>query len=127
MSEAKRRRVVAFQRYVLNPVTRLLPTQLVLETTGRKTGRARRVPFGGRVDGKAVWLVAEHGRRASYVRNIAANPRVRVRIRGRWRDGTARVLPEDDPRERLRTLPRLNSLGVRLAGTDLLTVRVDLD
>lgn len=60
------------------------------------------------------------------MRNIKADPRVRVRIRGRWHEGTAHLLPDDDPVARLRRLPRVNSLGVRALGTDLLTVRVDL-
>jgi deazaflavin-dependent oxidoreductase (nitroreductase family) len=73
------------------------------------------------------WLVAEHGRRAGYVRNIEANPHVRVKIGRRWRHGTAHLLPDDDPRERQRAMPRLNAATVRLVGTDLLTVRIDLD
>jgi hypothetical protein len=36
-------------------------------------------------------------------------------------------LPDDDPKLRLRSLPRLNSAGVRAMGTDLLTIRVDLE
>jgi hypothetical protein len=36
-------------------------------------------------------------------------------------------MPQDDPVARLRALPRVNSLGVRVLGTNLLTVRVDLD
>jgi deazaflavin-dependent oxidoreductase (nitroreductase family) len=72
--------------------------------------------------------VAEHGRRAGYVRNIEANPRVRVRVGRRWRTGTARVLPDDDWRERQRRMPnRVNSAMVRLVGTEHVTVRVDLD
>lgn len=62
------------------------------------------------------------------MRNIEAEPRVRVRVRGRWRSGTARPLPGDDPRERQRRIGRrLNAAMVRAMGTDLLTVRVDLD
>jgi hypothetical protein len=61
------------------------------------------------------------------VRNIEADPRVRVFVRGRWHSGTAVLLPEDDPLERQRSLPRLNALAVRLVGTDLLTIRIDLD
>jgi deazaflavin-dependent oxidoreductase (nitroreductase family) len=82
--------------------------------------------------GDTFWIVAEHGRRAGYVRNIKANPRVRVKVGRRWRAGTARAVPEDDPRERQRELGtglnrRLNAAAVRAMGTDLLTVRVDLD
>ncbi|HEX2299846.1 MAG TPA: nitroreductase/quinone reductase family protein, partial [Pseudonocardiaceae bacterium] len=68
------------------------------------------------------------GQRAQYVRNIAADPRVRVKVRGGWRTGTAHPLPADDPRERLRKIGlRANGAVVRLMGTDLLTVRIDLD
>jgi ABC-type nitrate/sulfonate/bicarbonate transport system substrate-binding protein len=44
----------------------------------------------------------------------------------RWHVGIAYLLPDGDPRARLRQLPWFNSLMVRLVGTDLLTVRVDL-
>jgi hypothetical protein len=58
---------------------------------------------------------------------------VRVLVHGRWRSGTAVPLPGDDPRERQRILGRhrlgrrLNDLAVRSFGTDLLTVRIDLE
>ncbi|MBB6415403.1 nitroreductase/quinone reductase family protein [Streptomyces massasporeus] len=120
------RATTAFQRR-LNPILRRLPLQTVLETTGRVSGLPRRTPVGGRRVGGSFWLVSEFGERSQYVRNIRADPRVRVRIRGRWHGGTAHLLPEDDPVARLRRLPRVNSLGVRALGTNLLTVRVDLD
>jgi deazaflavin-dependent oxidoreductase (nitroreductase family) len=110
----------------MRPLSRYIPGQAVLETTGRNTGLPRRTPVGGRVAGGSFWLVADHGLQSHYVRNIRANPRIRLRIGARWHDGTAHLLPDDDPRARLRQLPRLNSLMVRLLGTDLLTVRVDL-
>ena len=46
---------------------------------------------------------------------------------GRWRTGTAHALPDDDPLERQRSLSALNARVVRLMGTDLMTVRIDLD
>jgi len=105
-----------------------LPFVVILETTGRKSGLPRRNPVGKSIVGDTLWIVAEHGRRAGYVRNISANPRVRVKIGRRWRTGTAQPLPEDDPIERQRRMPnKLNSAGVRAMGSDLLTVRVDLD
>lgn len=105
----------------------LAPGVVVLETKGRKSGEPRRTPVGKAIEGDVLWIVAEHGRRAGYVRNIESDPRVRVRAGRRWRTGTARTLPEDDPRERQRTMPQANARTVRLMGTDLLTVRVDLD
>ncbi|MEV5009059.1 MULTISPECIES: nitroreductase/quinone reductase family protein [unclassified Streptomyces] len=125
-ADIKRRAVTTFQRRVANPVLRRLPLQTVLETTGRTSGLPRRTPVGGRRVGDSFWLVSEFGERSQYVRNIRADPEVRVRIRGRWYEGTAYPLPDDDPVARLRGLPRLNSTAVRALGTDLLTVRVGL-
>jgi len=99
----------------------------MLETTGRKSGQPRHTAVGGSVVDNQFWMVAEHGEHSDYVYNIKANPAVRVRINGQWRSGTAHLLPDDDPRKRLRSLPRLNSAGVRTMGTDFLTIRVGLD
>ena len=122
----KRRIVHTAQRLVANPLGRRLPLTM-LETTGRKSGQPRRTPIGGRVIGNQFWMVSEHGERSDYVRNIKANPAVRVRVGGRWQNGTAHLMPDDDPLRRLGNLPRLNSAVVRLMGSDLLTIRVDLD
>lgn len=140
----KHRIVHALQKYLLNPPIRLLfalglapPGYALLETIGRKTGKPRHTPVGdGRV-GKQFWIVAEHGMKAGYVRNIAQNPRVRLKLRNgmrtRWYTGTAHVLPDDDPRERQRWLASQvrgsakNAAAVRLFGTELLPVRIDLD
>ena len=124
--QLKRRIVHTFQRLVLNPVGRQMPLTM-LETTGRKSGQPRRTAIGGRVIGNQFWMVSEHGEHSHYVRNIQANPVVRLRIHGQWRTGTAHLLPEDDAQERLQSLPGINSALVRLAGSDLLTIRVDLD
>ncbi|WP_037669880.1 nitroreductase/quinone reductase family protein [Streptomyces griseus] len=125
LADARFRATTTFQRRI-NPLLRRLPLQTVLETTGRVSGQPRQTPVGGRRVGDSFWLVSEFGDRSQYVRNIRANPEVRVRIRGRWHTGTAHLLPDDDPVARLRALPRLNSTAVRALGTNLLTVRVDL-
>jgi deazaflavin-dependent oxidoreductase (nitroreductase family) len=136
--------VHGLQKYVFNPPIKLLfalglqpPGYALLETIGRKSGKPRHTPVGnGRVGGQ-FWLVAEHGRKAGYVQNISANPRVRVKLReglrSQWYSGTACLLPDDDPRERQRWLASQlrgsasNAAAVRLFGTQLLTVRIDLD
>jgi deazaflavin-dependent oxidoreductase (nitroreductase family) len=140
----KLRLVRTLQRYVFNPPVKLLfrlgavpPGYALLETVGRRSGQSRQTPVGDGLIGGTFWIVAEHGFRAAYVRNLQAHPRVRVRVRqGRrtiWRTGTAQVLPDDDPRERQRQLARtslnrrLNALAVRTMGTELVTVRIDLD
>ncbi|MEU5532852.1 nitroreductase family deazaflavin-dependent oxidoreductase [Streptomyces sp. NPDC020362] len=125
-ADRKHRIVTRFQRYLANPLNRRLPFQTLLETTGRSSGLPRPTPVGGRRVGDSFWIVSEFGFKSQYVRNIQADPKVRVRIGGRWHHGTAHLLPEDDAVARLRALPRFNSAAVRAFGTDLLTVRVDL-
>lgn len=128
MASTTRQRIVNFvQRRLANPVMRSVPAQTLLETTGRKSGRPRSAPIGGRLDGNQFWLVSEFGERSQYVRNIQAEPRVRVRVRGRWHSGTAHLVPDDDARARLDRLPRMNSAAVRAMGDNLLTIRIDLD
>ena len=138
--ETKRRLASGTARYVFNPIVRGLfrvglpvPGTAILETIGRKSGQPRRNPVTNGLDDGVFWIVAEHGRRASYVRNIEANPRIRLRVGRRWRNGAARIVPDDDPRERLRyiasrrPITRLNTATVRLMQTDLITIRVDLN
>ncbi|OBF80399.1 nitroreductase [Mycobacterium sp. 852002-51163_SCH5372311] len=122
----KRQVVHRVQRLVVNPIGRQLPVTMI-ETVGRKSGKPRLTAVGGKVVGNQFWMVSEHGEHSDYVRNMKANPAVRVRIGGKWRNGTAHLLPDDDPVRRLGNLPRLNSAVVRLMGSDLLTIRVDLD
>ncbi|MFJ5610064.1 nitroreductase/quinone reductase family protein [Streptomyces sp. NPDC093221] len=123
--------VVWGQRWVVNPVARrtaaFTPGAAVVETTGRVSGKPRRTPVGGALEGTTFWWVSEFGRQSQYVRNIEADPRVRVQIKGKWHAGTAALVDDDDPRERLKRLPKFNSAAVRAFGTNLLTMRVDLD
>lgn len=128
----KQRVVNAFQRHVANPVVKRIAGRVpgapvLLETTGRTSGLSRRTPVGGRLVDGSFWVVSEHGLRAQYVKNLVADPQVRVRIKGRWRTGVAHPMPGDDPVERLRSLPRGNSAAVRAMGTNLLTIRIDLE
>lgn len=134
-ADRKRRASTLLATRLVNPLVKRAvdagiapPMVAVLETTGRKSGLPRRTPVGNGLDGDIFWIVAEHGRRAAYVRNLMEDPRVRIKVGRRWRAGTAHLLPDDDPRERQRRIGRrLNALVVRAMGTDLLTVRVDLD
>jgi deazaflavin-dependent oxidoreductase (nitroreductase family) len=122
----KRSVIHRVQRFVVNPIGRRMPVTMI-ETTGRKSGQPRRTAVGGRVVDDQFWFVSEHGEHSHYVHNIKADPKVRVRLGGQWRTGTAHLLPDDDPIARLGKLPTLNSAVVRLMGSDLLTIRVDLD
>lgn len=139
----KVRLVRTVQRWVVNPVVRSLfalglnPLGLVvLETRGRRSGLPRRTPVGNGRIGDDLWIIAEHGRRAHYVRNLEHDPTVRVRLRLGlryvWVTGTATICPDDDPLARQRRIVRwhplraLNAVNVRVLGADLLVVHVRL-
>ena len=132
---AKRRLVRPVTNRLVNPLVRPLlergllePGWALLETRGRRSGRRRVVPVGNGLRDGVFWIVTEHGYHADYVRNILADPRVRVRVGGRWRNGRAQILADDDPYARLRTLRRpVNDALLLAVGTEQLVIRIDLD
>ena len=110
------------------PWAGIAPCWAVIEALGRRSGELRQTPVGGRLSGDTYWFVAIDGRDAQYVRNIEADPKVRVRIHGRWRIGVAVPLPDDAPKHRLWRLNLVNSLFLwTYGGKDPLTIRVDLE
>ena len=128
----KRTKVVLLQRYLLNPPMKasvwlgLVPGHMIVETTGRVSGKRRRTVVGCQRVGGSFWVVAEQGRRAGYVRNLEANPHVRLRLDRHWRAATAHIEDGDDPVARLRHFPDKHARIVQKAGTALLSVRFDL-
>jgi deazaflavin-dependent oxidoreductase (nitroreductase family) len=135
--------VRTLQRWVVNPLVRagfvvgINPFGVaLLETRGRSTGEPRRTPVGNGRRGDELWIIAEHGERAGYVRNLRQDPHVRIRLRlglrHRWVDGIATVRPDDDALARQRSiiawhpLRALNAVNVRVLGADLLSVHVRL-
>ncbi|MGH9083539.1 MAG: nitroreductase/quinone reductase family protein [Acidimicrobiales bacterium] len=146
----RRTGLLSVQNRLVNPVVVALAergwlpsTYAVIETVGRRTGRPRRVPVANGLQGDTFWLLAGLGEDASFVKNLRADPRVRVKARPAllrdgvdqiWRTGTAQPLPEDDAAERHRWLGRGRPLyrldGILLRALDqghMLTVRIDLD
>ena len=100
-SAYKYRVIQPLEKFIVNPPVRLAwrlgfgpRGDALLETIGRRTGRMRRTPICNGQEGDTFWLVVQHGRRTDYVRNIEANPHVRVRTgsRAAWRTGMACVL-----------------------------------
>lgn len=140
----KARVIRLLQRWIVNPPIRLLlhlglmPLgYALLETTGRSSGKLRRTPVGKAREGDVFWIIAEHGMRAGYVRNILRDNRVRVRMRVGWRfrwvDGVASVHPELDPVATQRRiaawhpLRMFNAMQVQVLGSSLLVVRIELE
>ena len=144
-SARKARRKFKFERQMgrilMNPVVAALDrvgirSSLVvdLETTGAKSGQPRRVPLTGRADDEGVWVISQHGRRAGWAFNIAANPKVRVRVHNQWRTGTATFDPDDDVRARARSFggdgklsQSATALTMRAMESDPISVRITYD
>ena len=128
------------EKYLLNPPNKLAlrlgiapKAFALLETKGRRTGVLRYTAVGNGLDGSVFWLVAEHGQRCDYVKNLVADPNIRVKVRRRWYNGTATVLTDDDALARRQLLDQSNGLvgradGVifRASASKPLTIRVDL-
>lgn len=73
----------------------LVPWWLMLVTTGRRSGRRRRVVLDVvRRTGDRIWVVAADGRRADWVRNLVADPRVEVWHRWRRHRAEGRLVDE---------------------------------
>ena len=119
-----------FMWRIINPPNRLLagiaPSWVLLETVGRRSGLARTTPLArGPFEGDTTWLISVHGRHASWVKNLEASPVVRLRVKRRWRSGTAAVVPYDpDVIRRFTLYARTGPLTV---GIDPALIRVDLE
>jgi deazaflavin-dependent oxidoreductase (nitroreductase family) len=107
----KRRFEILIGRYTANPMMRGLfklgitpPGMALVETIGRRSGAIRHTPVAYTPgDGDILWLIAQHGEHAGWVRNFQASPQIRVRLGRNWRTGTAELLPDDDVKARIRT------------------------
>ena len=62
---------------------------LYLTTTGRISGQPRKIEIWFIERGARFYLIAEHRERANWVRNIQAQPQVKVRVGDRHFDATA--------------------------------------
>ncbi len=105
---ANRYAVVPFHRAGLaawlgNPLT---GWQLLLTTTGRKSGLRRPTPLGYLVEDGAAWVLAGYGPSTLWYRNLVANPGVEVLLPARppFAAHAADIL---DPAVRARIIPLL--------------------
>jgi deazaflavin-dependent oxidoreductase (nitroreductase family) len=129
------------EKDVANPVMRALlraglaPTAFaLLETTGRRSGLPRQTPVGGHLEGTTYWVVAAHGEDSDFVKNLLANPRVRLKLRRKWHLGAATLLPGDNGLARRKQLDQANKwigradgLIFRVGASRPTTIRIDLE
>ena len=137
----KRRWEILIGRYTANPLMRGMfrlgitpPGMALVETVGRRTGALRHTPvMAYSSDDQTLWLIAQHGNHAGWVRNFEASPRVRVRLGRHWRTGTAELLPDDDVKARIRTFSSsrvgqaVNAASFRALESQPATVRIQLE
>lgn len=92
------------------PAASAEPAHLYLTTVGRTTGLPREIEIWFVAATGRYYVLAEHGARAHWVRNIARNPSVRVRLGSRDApqfDATARALDPERDGEAWRTAQAL--------------------
>jgi deazaflavin-dependent oxidoreductase (nitroreductase family) len=104
MSGADRARARGLQRLFFRtpalmywgPVARLLAWRCILRLTtiGRKTGRPRHVTISFLPRGDRLVVLAAWGRRADWLHNVLANPRVSVRVGDDQFNAMARVVED---------------------------------
>ena len=68
----------------------------VLTTKGRKTRQPRRTCIRAIREDDTAFVVAIGGDRTGWLRNVRADPRVKLRIRGGTFDGVARALRDEE-------------------------------
>jgi deazaflavin-dependent oxidoreductase (nitroreductase family) len=94
----------------------LVPHLVLLETRGRKSGRRRAVVLNVTThQGSDLIVLSVDGRRAGWVQNLMAEPKVVARHRGRSFDARATVDESIDPGELAVALYRRRPVFVRLA------------
>lgn len=98
-------------------------TNLLLTTTGRRSGERRTVPLAYLPDGETFVIVASNGgadRHPAWLLNLRANPRAEVQVGRETRDVVAH---EASATERERLWPRLKQWNPFYARYELITAR----
>jgi deazaflavin-dependent oxidoreductase (nitroreductase family) len=100
-----------------------------LTTTGRRTGEPRRITIWFAAVGDVVFMLAGGREDAHWVRNLRADPRVRVEIRGRTFEGRGRAVEGevDDPLAREAVAAKYGTKGLTAWLRDSLPVRIELE
>lgn len=134
-----RRAVQRVGRLTINPVTVTLlrlglpappytpKSALVMETVGRRTGKRRVTPMGyARESDDSLLVVAEHGRRADWVRNALAAGTVRIWLGRQEHRGRITVLDDLAPEDVLARIGPIHGAVVRGLASEPRAVRIEL-
>ncbi len=84
------------------------PPFLYLTTKGRRTGRPREIEIWFTERNGRYYVIAEHGTRAQWVRNILADPAVSFRAGKSKFDGHARVVDGRDDADLKQAIQQLS-------------------
>ncbi len=67
-----------------------------LTTTGRRSGTPHRIEIWFALEGGVLYLLSGGGERSDWVRNLLADPRVKVELGDETRMTTARAITDED-------------------------------
>ena len=81
---------------------------LYLTTTGRLSGQPREIEIWFTRHEGRYYLIAEHGEKANWVKNLRATPQVHIRVAGSSFEATARVMDTNADRALCRQVQELS-------------------
>ena len=87
---------------------------IVLETTGRKSGRVHRTPVYATLLGGRVFISSIRGDRSQWLKNLSARPSVRYWLRGHTQEADAEVVTAEGSKP---LMPPLETLVSALGGS----------
>jgi deazaflavin-dependent oxidoreductase (nitroreductase family) len=97
---------------------------IIVETIGRRSGKRRRVPVGFLEEGGRLIVVAEDGMASSWVLNaLECDGRLRVFLRGSWRQARLRRRP-GDPEDTLARMGRVHAAFVRIESSSPVLIEI---
>ena len=84
--------------WMLNPLTGYI---MVLQTIGRKSGKARLTPLNYALADGYIYCIAGFGSETHWLANLKANPAVEVRVAGTALRGSAEIVTEGEEAQRI--------------------------
>jgi deazaflavin-dependent oxidoreductase (nitroreductase family) len=104
---ASRRFYHKLSNIFIAPWFRILPAPkgfAFITVTGRRSGKPRGRPIRAIRKNGTLYAVVILGERSDWLRNVRAQPQVRIKLGGRTRPATVRELPDGPEREKAATM-----------------------